>query len=253
VSFSVKGVFGQEQRESHMKHALSLDLPRMQREKKKSGPLTIACYGPSLAYTWTKVKRPLMTVSGAHDFLIDGGIVPDYHVDIDPREHKSTFVENSHPNVRYLMASVCNPQTWENLIGRRVEIWHLVDSVATDDWCKANDPETVRDGGGTTVGERAIVVGGQLGFKKFEVHGMDCSFSSQGRHAGEHPNKDKEEILVRVGREVFHTSAQLLESARSMIQLMTNYDLEITFHGYGLLQAMVSEVKSIAKDRRLAA
>jgi uncharacterized Rossmann fold enzyme len=247
VSFTIKGVFDQKEREAHMAHALSLDLPRLKREKDKSGVLTIACYGPSLAYTWTKVKRPLMTVSGAHDFLIDGGIVPDFHVDVDPREHKSKFVENSHPNVRYLMASVCNPQTWENLLGRHVEIWHLVDGEETRKWCEKNDPEGVAEGGGTTVGERALVVGAMLGYRRFEVHGMDCCFSKHARHAGEHPNKDKEEMLVRLGGEVFHTSPQLFESARSMVKFICTYDVEITFMGYGLLQAMVNEAKQIRR------
>jgi hypothetical protein len=247
VTFSVQGVFDQDQREKHMAHALSLGLPRLKKGKPKTGPLTIACYGPSLAYTWTRVKRPLMTVSGAHDFMIEGGIVPDFHVDIDPREHKSKFVENSHPNVRYLMASVCNPQTWENLLGRRVELWHLIDGLATAEWCKKNDPDALASGGGTTVGERALVVGALLGYRKFEIHGMDCSFSAHGRHAGEHPNQDKEELLVRINGEVFHTTGQLLESARSMVNFIATYDVEVTLHGYGLLQALINDMKSIRR------
>jgi hypothetical protein len=244
----VKGVYDQTHREHHMAHAVALNLPRMKKERRKTDALTIACYGPSLQYTWTQVGRPLMTVSGAHDFLIEGGIVPGYHVDIDPREHKSKFVENSHPNVRYLMASVCHPQTWENLLGRNVEIWHLIDSQETADWCKKNDPKALASGGGTTVGERALVVGSMLGYRKFVIHGMDCCFAVNGkRHAGEHPNRDKEEILVKLNREIFHTTGQLLESARSMVQFILTYDVEITFMGYGLLQAMVNEAKSFRR------
>ncbi len=250
--FNVVGVLDETIRRSQMKHTLSLDLPRMRREKPKAGVLTVACYGPSLAHTWTKVNRPLMTVSGAHDFMISGGIVPDFHVDIDPREHKSKFVENSHPNVRYLMASVCHPQTWENLLGRNVEYWHLLDSEYADEWCKTADPEAIAIGGGTTVGERALVVGAMLGYKKFDVHGMDCSFSAHGRHAGEHPNKDKEQILVKLDGEVFHTSPQLMESAKSMVKLVTKFDLQVTLHGYGLLQAMFKQLKLIAKERKAA-
>ncbi len=247
MSVTIKGVFSQTTREHHMAHAVALGLPHLKREKPKSGVLTIACYGPSLAFTWTQAKRPLLTVSGAHDFMIDGGIVPDFHVDIDPREHKAKFVENPHPNIRYLMASVCHPQTWENLLGRNVEIWHLIDGQRTFDWCKKNDPEAVAVGGGTTVGERAVIVGGVLGYRRFEIFGMDCSFASNGRHAGDHPNLDKEEILVRIDGEVFHTTAQLMEAARSMLELILTKDIEVTFRGYGLMQALVKEAKSIRR------
>lgn len=244
---NVKGVFDQATREHHMAHAMALELPRLKKERRRKDVLTIACYGPSLAHTWTQAKHPLLTVSGAHDFLIEGGIVPDYHVDIDPREHKSKFVENPHPDVRYLMASVCNPQTWENLLGRKVEIWHLIDGQETKDWCDKNDPTAIALGGGTTVGERALGVGAMLGFRRFEIHGMDCSFAKSGRHAGEHYNLDKEELFVKVNGEIFHTTGQLATAARDMLHFIVSHDIEVKFMGYGLMQALAKEAKSFRR------
>jgi len=54
---------------------------------------SIVCYGPSLADTWKVIKRPIVTVSGAHDYLVDRGIVPDFHVDCDPRAHKARMLK----------------------------------------------------------------------------------------------------------------------------------------------------------------
>ena len=52
----------------------------------RSEPIAIACYGPSLADTWEKIRgfEYVMTCSGAHRFLIDRDIVPRWHVAVDP-------------------------------------------------------------------------------------------------------------------------------------------------------------------------
>ena len=54
-------------------------------------PASIVCYGPSLIDTWEDIKLEkeagnfIVTVSGAHDFLIERGIIPDVHIECDPR------------------------------------------------------------------------------------------------------------------------------------------------------------------------
>src|SRR6266446_2438816 len=50
-------------------------------------PIAIVCFGPSLNDTWEKIRdfKYIMTCSGAHKFLIDRGIIPTWHAEVDPR------------------------------------------------------------------------------------------------------------------------------------------------------------------------
>jgi hypothetical protein len=53
-------------------------------------------------------------------------------------------------------------------------------------------------GGGSSVGMRAMNVSAALGFRRFDIHGMDCSFTNN-RHAGAHTGKDQVKIMVKLG------------------------------------------------------
>jgi len=49
--------------------------------EKRSEPIAIACFGPSLRDTWENIKKfkYIITCSGAHKFLIERGIIPTWH------------------------------------------------------------------------------------------------------------------------------------------------------------------------------
>src|SRR5690349_1469799 len=96
-------------------------------ESLTNDPMAIVCYGPSLKKTWEEVKKfkYVMTCSGAHKFLIDRGIIPTYHIDLDPREHKVQMLGTPHKDVEYIMASSCHPKMWDVLEGHKVRLWHI--------------------------------------------------------------------------------------------------------------------------------
>ncbi len=217
---------------------------QMVRKPHGNGAISVVCYGPSLADTWRDIKRPMITVSGAHDFMLERGVVPDYHMDCDPRVHKAALLAHPHKDVQYLMATCVHPSMWEKLKDHKVELWHLHQGDATDKWLAENDPGANRLGGGTTAGARAMEVASMLGYKRFEIHGMDCSFRGEHRHAGKHGGKVQNEIECNVGDKWFRSSPQMIEAAREIIMFLSNYDVEIFFHGEGLQQHMVKTFKS---------
>ena len=201
--------------------------------------MSIVCYGPSLKKTWQNIKRPIMTVSGAHDFLISRGIVPDFHTDCDPRSHKAAMLHPSH-QVKYRMATCCHESFWDKLSKHDVELWHLHNDAHTEEWVRENDPGANMLGGGSTAGMRALEVASMLGYRKFEIHGMDSSYeSAEVRHAGPHLGKTQNVVEVKVDEEWFKSSPQMVECAKEIITFIQNFDTEISFHGYGLTQAMV--------------
>jgi hypothetical protein len=76
-------------------------------------PIAIVCYGPSLASTWEQIKdyKYIMSCSGAHKFLMDRGIIPTWHLEVDPRAHKVQLIGKPHPSVEYVIASTCHSLT----------------------------------------------------------------------------------------------------------------------------------------------
>jgi hypothetical protein len=235
-----------------------------------AGRMCVVGYGPSLHETWRylQVERrafgaKIATTSGAHDFLISRGIIPDYHVDIDPREHKAYFTRNPHPDVKYWIASCCHPKLIDNLIDHssQLALWHVFNSdtdynISLPD---GPDPDSLLICGGSGVGARAIHLFYASGYRSFSLYGMDSSFDSKGeQHAGEHTGKVQQEWNVRVGARWFRSSAALVYMARSVLDDRdrlerlsaeagepciegTSDHVEFFMHGDGLLQAMAAE------------
>src|ERR1051326_224066 len=103
------------------------------------GIVSVVGYGPSLRRSWKAIPRPIISVSGAHRFLVEHGIIPDWHVEIDPRPHKVEMIQPQ-KTTKYLMASVCHPHFWDILEGHDVELWHLINDDATGEWVEHHDP-----------------------------------------------------------------------------------------------------------------
>lgn len=236
----ILGALSDEERHSQMATAIGLFPDMAKKAKFNDRKVSIVCYGPSLIETWKDIKGPVVTVSGAHDFMVERGVIPDWHIECDPREHKARMLKLPQKTTRYRMASCCHPSVWEALKGCNVKLWHLIngESMVTPHWLRDNHPDGLDAmiGGGSTVGMRALEVCSALGFRRFDIYGMDCSFTDR-HHAGTHTGKHQTEILVRVGGEVFKTSPQMYQAAQEMEKFLSTYDVETHFHGQGLMQA----------------
>jgi len=203
------------------------------------GTLSICGYGPSLADTWGLTIGPVMTTSGAHDFMLGKGVVPTSHVELDPREHKAWLL-TPHRKVRYFINSQCHPKLFEKLKGYDVTMWH---SVTEDD--KKRQVELIESicpglqmmTGGTNVGMRAICVARHQGHTGFELHGFDCSFRGATQWAGEHMTKAYYSVRVSVDGEEFDTSDTMLQSTDDLINtMMMMPGCRFRVHGDGLLE-----------------
>lgn len=256
----IVGVMTNEERHAQMATAIGNGFPML--IKRRDGNysdrrIQLVCYGPSLKATWNTIKRrgPIVTVSGAHDFLISHGITPDYHVDCDPRPHKAAMLTNPKNGIKYLMASCCHPDFWKVLQRKNVNLWHLIngDDLETVAWIHEHHPEgkSAMLGGGSTVGMRAMEVCAAKGFRRFDIYGMDCSFETD-RHAGPHGGKQQLETLVRVGERQFKTTPQMLQAAQEMEKFILTMDADITFHGDGLMQETARFLKHPSNLKKVA-
>jgi hypothetical protein len=230
---------GEEVRQAQMGMAVARKLPKLWPVPIGEDSLTLACYGPSLLDTWRDIKRPIMSMSGSHNFLIERGIVPDYHVDMDPRSHKLSHILKPHKDVQYLMATVCHPFTWAVLKGYNVKTWHVVSGKNTREWLEKYDPRTVLVAGGSTIGLASIHVGGLLGYRHFEIHGMDGCWRGKRRHAGMHYGHEHKPMPHTVNGRTFWTSKIMMNANVELLNVVRNFPFFAVLHGDGLQQEMV--------------
>lgn len=207
----------------------------------------VACYGPSLGRTAEDLEAErkatgaaVISVSGAHDFLLSRGIIPDYHVECDPRPHKADNIESPHDGIVYLIGSAVHPCLLDKLEGADVRLWHV---STPEHMCRLIDElgessNTTISGGGS-VGLRSVPLLYNMGYRDFSIYGMDCSFADGGKQqwAGKHAGKRQDIVEVECGGRLFHSSPVLMTYAAGFFEMVAKIpDASIRLYGDGLLQ-----------------
>ena len=209
----------------------------------KSEPIAIVCYGASLNDTWEKIKgfNWIMSCSGAHKFLIERGIIPTWHVEVDPRKHKIELLGTPHKDVEYLPASACHPDYFKHLAGYKVKMWHVFDAaeqipiLPKGDWMLT---------GGCSVGLRCMTLARFFGFREMHIFGMDGCEGKTGQHAAAHPNQSKKTIPCEYNGKTYFTTPAFLEAARGTFHELDELkDVKAIFYGDGLVQEMAKDYK----------
>ena len=267
------GAMSDDDRFENTKHNITLTDKRV-RPLMKDGEFlehdrtaVIVAYGPSLRETWPDLiaegkysdNADIISMSGSHDFLQRRGITPDYHVECDPRPHKATNLMNPNHQTKYYIASCCHPDLTEKLKGFDLSLWHLMNGepsyrIVEEIESERNEPLVC---GGGSVGLRAIALFYGLGYRKFTLYGMDCSFGSAKdgspvnskdkdvmRWAGAHKGKKKEVIKVRCGDRWFLTSPVDVTYTRHFVDtVQRSVGASFSLVGDGLLQEMVKHMQ----------
>jgi len=222
----------------------------------------LACYGPSLQATWKGILdivqaggADLISTSAAHDFLVERGIVPDYHVDSDPRAHKAKHVKPNR-STQYLLASCVHPVLVNKLLKRtsNVALWHSYEGDWSSVIASEYDTAAFPGGapmvlGGSNAGLRACMLFYSLGYRQFDIFGMDCSFTEDGaQHAGKHAGKPTAVQPFFCAGKRFMSSMLYAAYARQFMDMRRLLpDVHWRLYGEGLLQTMAG---AIAKEER---
>lgn len=242
IPYKLTAAVSEAARHAQMGEALKTGYPRLSPQPMdEEASISIACYGPSLADTWQDLKRPIISVSGALNFLNERGITPDYHVDCDPRPHKVKHITPPVPGVHYIMGSCCPPATWAVLKEQKVTLVHFYMSPKTEEWVSTYDHGQGMVRPGSTVGMAAIHVGGMLGYRHFEIHGMDGSFKDGKRHAGPHYGHKQGGYTWAAGHVKYATSKIMANACAEVINTLRLFPIFCVFHGQGLQQALIDE------------
>lgn len=260
-----KGVWSDEERLANCLRNMSLVKDRVPELPPHNGVAIIACYGPSLQDTYKTIRHQrnnipgatLVSVSGAHDFLVEHGLKPNIHVECDPRPHKAAMLKRPQRKTRYFLASCVHPDMTAKLKRYNMALWHLLTTGAMKIF--EHEKDAILTSGGGSVGLRSINLMYQLGYRVFLIHGMDCSFRDEQQHAGSHLGKVQHRRRVRVGERWFDTASIQVAYARQFFDLVEKMKehsqgrFQIGLHGNGLLQAMAKEGMKAQQVEEIAA
>ena len=236
-----------KERVEQIKGNMTRGVPMVEQVPRHDRTMAIVGYGPSLKDTWrtlTTTSDDIFTTSGAHDFLMDRGIIPMGHVATDPRKEQVDFIQHRNKMTTYYPASCCHPTVFEWLTDYRIRMWHAWDGDDTEQAVLERDPNAFFILGGSNVGLRSIALGSALGYRKFTLYGMDCSMKEGQRHAGAHNGKKQKLVRVRpTGSEQwFDTTPQMVSGANEFLAMaakLITEGYEFTLVGDGLLPEMV--------------
>jgi uncharacterized Rossmann fold enzyme len=247
-----------EEHRSNILSALARGLPELSPALcSHDGSLVIVGSGPSLPACLEELKgerakgRPILSLKGTHDYLIENGIEPNLWLTIDSRPRLNQLQKKTE-NTIYLVASRCHPDIFERLKDERVILWHSSASQdgADDIWVEKG--KTVL-GGGTTSGTRAIFVGYYMGFRNFVLYGMDSCNAEDGItkrfdgsltgptievRTGYHVGK---ESRVNNGRTFICNQAMAQQGNDFIMTLKMMPDAKFDIKGDGLLKAIYED------------
>lgn len=143
--------------------------------------VSICGFGPSLKRTYKQLRGDVWACNGAHDWLIEQGVIPKFAMFWDPIADVSKFV-NPHPDVIYMVASRCHPSVFQALEGFNYYVWHCAGDACVDGLlCEYRKAEPMLPGGTAAV-TRAMVVVTTMGYRKINIFGGDSSMEGEDTH-----------------------------------------------------------------------
>lgn len=229
----------QEQRERNC----SRGLPSVRKEGLRDKRVAIVGYGSSLVDTWPQLVQrggqfdAIWTVSKAHDFLIERGLVPSYHTDTDYRLHKVAYNKRWQSSVRYLMATQVHPTYLDALAGRDVRLFHVLQPGGGTFDNRYYKSDVVFD-----AGLQAAQLAYELGYRTQEWFGMDACVQGGKTHAGAHEGLKHDPVEVEIAGKPWVMNPFLLRQAAWCEEMLHRRPkMAVTVLGAGALKPFLLE------------
>jgi hypothetical protein len=200
--------------------------------------------GPSLEDYFDQIKKAaegnvVVCVKHAHDRLIEAGIVPDFCVLLDPRNHVQNFIDNPHPDVTYMISSMVHPSTTDQLLKHNAKVVGYHAHVgAEEDKVLADRGLTgaMLIGGGCSAAMRGISVFYTLGFHRFKLFGYDLCYSKKPFRGKKSPVKDDgvpKFIEITTAGKRFWTDPEKVAQAQDFEKMIKENKTRIELEAYG--------------------
>jgi len=233
---------------ANIRSAMVRGLPQLRLASQVSRRVAIVGGGPSLRGSLDVLA--LLKAEGAAVFAVNevaafldaNGIAPDASVHVGPVEYTTRCIGRPIRGIRYYVASICPPSSFEVLAGHDVTIWHAETlSEPVNAILRANGGPLVS--GGHTVGLRAVALSWLLGYRRIDLFGYDSSAAPGQLHAYESVSDaaDDRRVAVRCGDAWFQTAPEFARQAldfEAVWRSCIGAGGELRVHGHGLLPAI---------------
>jgi hypothetical protein len=175
----------------HIRLSERRNLPQLMLGPEKRGKCIIVGAAPSMKGYFDQIKEraenplnALFAVNETHDWFIERGVIPKGAVVFEVSKELLHLFKRPHPKVTYFISSMCHPAQFRALEGYNQILWHPFSDVQEhiDAMTKAGAYFFV--GGGSTTMLRTINIGLQLGYRDFELYGVDSSFEGESHLSG---------------------------------------------------------------------
>jgi hypothetical protein len=186
--------------------------------------------------------------------MLSKGVEPEFHSDVDPRDHKACFVEPpTCTNTHFYIPSRASPRYFDNLRDRRVTMFHVKckDEVRV---IKEIDPAAYICRSAITAGLCTAQLLLTLGYRRIEVFGMDGSADAAGRkYLADHPNQNEPfSSLVEIHGRIFATNMLMLLAIDDFFAIATEWPMgTFRFHGDGMMQWVERIARTPMEQREL--
>ena len=218
---------------------VKLKLPSVTFDRTPKGRIAVVGYGPSLNQTWARLKDfdTIISTSKAHEFLLDRGLKPTYHMDLDPRKHKMEFMVRPQQGVQYMLSSHIYPQYPLMLKARGIipQMFHVgIEEHVKLDPCYATMQPRF------DVGVQAAEWAYLNGYRDQHWVGIEYGCAADGNtHAGRHwgvPHGPDQRLLIDVDGRKFEGTKLFFHGLLLAEQFLCwRASLHCTIHGDGLL------------------
>ena len=254
IRVKTKNVGSDREIQDNIKFALGMYHPRkISPMRAHSGQALLCAGGPSLEKELPALVRlareggTIFAVKSAHDRLLNLGVVPDCCILLDPRGHVKDFIENPHPDVDYIVASMCHRSVFQRLQQHDARVWLYHARVgAGEEQVLAS---VIKDGaelmiaGGCSSATRGLSLAHLLGFRSAHLFGYDLCYDG--------PGEGRVQITVRDGKVFMKgdiwTDFEKVAQAQELAMAIRDGTVEIEVHG-GTVAALIREQIPRAQD-----
>jgi hypothetical protein len=198
--------------------------------------VSVVGFGPSLENTYKDLDGDIWACNGAHNWLIDRGVIPKYAMFWDASPVIAKFVKPN-KDVTYLIGSRCHKSVFKLLEGYKVFVMQI-----GGDECLERLLEEYRIfepvlGGGSAAVTRAMVIVTTMGYRKIKLFGADCSTETEVTHLKKSIVNEELLTVWMDGKDYTSTAwlAGQVEDFKILAPALRKQGCELEVFGSGLL------------------
>jgi hypothetical protein len=231
----------------NMEHSATLGLPELLPANQR-GKCVIVGSSPSLVSQLPAIKElakdettKIFAINDALPYLLDNGVIPYATVVFEIHGDPGVVVKRLHKDITYYVCSMCDASTFEILKNHKVIVFHIDSDQEEHNALTEKFKTQYLIGGGAYTFTRTLPIAFVIGFRDFEIFGIDASYEKNGP-SHFFGTTEEGEIVIRAeatdGRQMeFVTKPYLARQADEFRHICKKWHhmFSMKVHGNGML------------------